>query len=124
MSDKTYYLFGSEAAKIYLDNDIDYFCKAIALGLEHKLFVYDDNCNQPSDLLEAYDGWNGYAILTEEDYRGIRNALHTSTYNRVTGNIDTVIQSCHEALDGDWDRSDGGFKAMITLLQQVRRDVS
>ena len=68
MSNKTYYLFGSEAIRMYhngvLPNNN---------SVELAVFEYNNDVHQPSDLLEAYDGWNGYAIITENEYKLLKD---------------------------------------------------
>jgi hypothetical protein len=62
----TYFLFGKEACDIYFNDDF------------HRLLedIENTNCavckhgpnDSAIDLIHAYDGWGGYAIITEEEY--------------------------------------------------------
>jgi hypothetical protein len=67
-----YYLFGDEACKVYhydtseettqVDNVIDW-------GLEYDVYRFGDKGDDdPSDLLNAFNGWGDYAEITEEEY--------------------------------------------------------
>ncbi len=70
MSNKTYYLFGSKAVRMYHDGGLPEFDNHHIV--EMAVFEYNDNMH-PSDLLEAYDGWDGYAIITEDEYKLLKN---------------------------------------------------
>jgi Rps23 Pro-64 3,4-dihydroxylase Tpa1-like proline 4-hydroxylase len=71
MSNKLYYLFGSEAAEMYNDwnkSEEELLKVFIEDSLDYDLFVYDELSHHPSDLLSAYDGWGGFAQITESFY--------------------------------------------------------
>jgi hypothetical protein len=71
MTNKTYYLFGSKAVRMYHNDELSQYARLFDHNhsVEMSLFEYNDNVHQPSDLLEAYDGWDGYAVITEEEYK-------------------------------------------------------
>lgn len=60
MTDKLYYLFGSDAVDSYMDDE--------PIDCDFGLFCYDPSKDHPSSLLEAYDGWGDYAQISEELY--------------------------------------------------------
>lgn len=66
----TYFLFGQEAADIYLNNEFDELLEDIE-DLHFAICKHTAN-DSALDLLEAYDGWNGYAIITEEEYNTLK----------------------------------------------------
>ena len=66
----TYFLFGQEASDIYLNNDFDELLEEIE-DLHFAVFKHTAN-DSVLDLLEAYDGWGGYAIITEEEYNTLK----------------------------------------------------
>jgi len=58
-----YVLFGESASKAYHSGGVQ---DVLSLGgFQVKEFAHD--CN-PLTILDAYDGWNGYATITKEDY--------------------------------------------------------
>ena len=72
MNNKLYYLFGSEAAEMYNDwNKSEEELLRVFIEdsfLVYGMFVYDELSQRPSDLLSAYDGWGGFAEITESFY--------------------------------------------------------
>jgi hypothetical protein len=42
-------------------------------SVDMAVFEYDNNLNHPSDLIRAYDGWDGYAIITEDEYKLLKD---------------------------------------------------
>jgi hypothetical protein len=72
MKEPIYYLFGSDAAKIYFEHDPE---TATFEQLAEKInragcsvFMYDEMQMHPTDLLLAYDGWDGFAEIEAELY--------------------------------------------------------
>lgn len=68
---KTYFIFGEMPSREYLDNGGN--LKKIKKMLKNDacdaaLFCFEENVTTPGDLLEAYDGWNGFAGITEKEY--------------------------------------------------------
>jgi uracil-DNA glycosylase len=71
MSNKIYFLFGSEATKYYFDNSdlpLEEVAETIK-RMEHATSVYNYVLSHPSELLLDYDGWNGFAEIEEELYK-------------------------------------------------------
>ena len=71
MNNKVYYIFGSEAAEVYIEtfgSEQEILEKFLEEGLDYGLFVYNEALYHPSDLLDAYDGWGGFAEITESFY--------------------------------------------------------
>lgn len=66
----TYFLFGQEASDIYLKSDFDELLEEIE-DLQFAICKHSSN-DSVLDLLEAYDGWNGYAIISEEEYNTLK----------------------------------------------------
>jgi hypothetical protein len=64
-----YLLFGREVCNILLNEDIH----AVVQHIEHcnissyDTYVLSPNTN-PLELLSEYDGWNGYAVISEEEF--------------------------------------------------------
>jgi len=65
---KTYYLFGKQASSCYHDESFEALLEQIKDGLEYGVFEFEEGVTNSSDLLEAYDGWDGYATITKEEY--------------------------------------------------------
>lgn len=45
------------------------------------------------------------------------------TREQIIERLQPVIDSCQEALDGEWDKSDDGFIAMEEILQSLSNDL-
>jgi hypothetical protein len=69
---KQYFVFGDQASKTYLEtNSID---EIINEGIEIALHAFDpENKHGIDNLLEAFDGWGGYAQIDKEDYETLLN---------------------------------------------------
>jgi hypothetical protein len=75
MSNTTYhFIFGQEASDIYLNNDFNELLEDIE-NIQFAICKITPN-DSPIDIISAYDGWGGYAIITEEEY----NILHEHAY--------------------------------------------
>lgn len=70
---------------------------------DYTLTDFMDMCNNEEIELDAY--WVSYVRILDDI------ELHN-------GYINTVIKSCDEAIDGDWDKSNDGFEDMKTLLER------
>ena len=70
---KVYFLFGEEICAIYYDSGIEAVIAAITEGLNFSLYVWDHIT--PIDLLESYDGWYDYAVITMEEYNRLQLIL-------------------------------------------------
>lgn len=64
-----YYLFGFKAVRIYTEEGFDELRSYIVdmYSNEYSLFVYDEYMT-PSALLSAYNGFEDFAELTEEEF--------------------------------------------------------
>lgn len=70
MNNKTYYLFGSKAVRMYHNDDFSQVARLFDHNSSVEFALYEHNNNdEPDDLLEAYDGWDGYARITEDEYK-------------------------------------------------------
>jgi hypothetical protein len=69
---KKYFLFGQEASIIYMDEGFKELLDNINY-LGYAVFVFEEGRTSPLELLEAYDGWNGFAEITEEEYNILSN---------------------------------------------------
>jgi hypothetical protein len=67
----TYYLFGSEAVRIYLNEDADAIIEQYESGEfteRWKTFEFTEGETSSIDLMCAFDGFNDYAIITKSEY--------------------------------------------------------
>lgn len=65
----TYFLFGSEAVDIYNEEGIDALIDAIEddnLGCDTFEHILSETL--PCDLLDAFQGWDDYAVITKEEF--------------------------------------------------------
>ncbi len=69
-----YYLFGARITQIYFDSQD--FAEVIKLfkdpAIDRQLFKYIPKEQDPGLLLEASDGWGGFAEISEEEYRQLK----------------------------------------------------
>ncbi len=69
-----YLLFGREVCDIYFDEDIHAVIQAIE---ECNLSSYDTYILKPDtnplELLSEYEGWDGYVVISEEEFNLINN---------------------------------------------------
>jgi hypothetical protein len=74
MKTKTFYLFGTDAVREFQESQDS---KAVAKiirnsgGQLYSIGLYDHS----SELLSAYDGWNDFIELSEENFNAISDAL-------------------------------------------------
>jgi len=65
----TYYLFGEDACREFEEEGIDSVVERYEDNdLTYETFKFIDGVTNSASLIESYDGWNGYAILTQEEY--------------------------------------------------------
>ncbi len=68
-----YLLFGREACDIYFDEDIHAVIQAIEdCNISHDTYILKPDTN-PLELLSEYEGWDGYAVISEEEFNLINN---------------------------------------------------
>lgn len=63
--EKRYFIFGQEATDIYFTKGAKAVVKFIKSGGEYKLYNWFNDT--PNELLAEYDGWDGYAEITETE---------------------------------------------------------
>jgi len=69
---KKFYLFGNLAVHSYEEtNTVN---EIILNGIEFELFKWNEN-SEPSSLLCAYDGWDGFCEIDEVDYNDLEMQL-------------------------------------------------
>lgn len=69
MTDKTFYLFGSDACRTYRQEGFGQLKAVIETeDLGYSIFCFEQNLTSSASLLDAYDGWGDYEVLTEEEY--------------------------------------------------------
>jgi hypothetical protein len=76
--DKTYYLFGQSASVCYdeyedKEGNILHGTEAVIQAEEdgectYETFCFIDGVTTPTMLLESYQGWSEYTIITEEEF--------------------------------------------------------
>lgn len=65
-----YYLFGKEAISSIREHGLEAFGKSPS---PYMVYMWVDKVSQPSTLLTIYDGWNGFAEITEDQYNYLLN---------------------------------------------------
>lgn len=68
-----HFLFGEEICRIYEEGGIADVIHAIKSGVGHATFVWKED-SDPTQLLSAYEGWNGWVTITEKQYEKIQEA--------------------------------------------------
>jgi hypothetical protein len=63
-----YYLFGEQICNIYFSACFEDVLKLAALPKTDTALAQFKTTDNPTDLLAAYDGWNGFAEITENEY--------------------------------------------------------
>lgn len=69
--EKYYFLFGYDITRTYNDGGIECVIEDISKGCDYATYMFDRrylDLSDPIDLLETYDGWDGWIEITEEDY--------------------------------------------------------
>jgi hypothetical protein len=69
----TYFLFGKEATDIYLDNEFDELLEEI--DDIHCAVYKHTSGDSVIELINTYDGWGGYAIITEGEYNILKELV-------------------------------------------------
>lgn len=65
----TYYLFGEDACIELKTGGVEEVLKAFDRGeLTYTTFAYDERENESFDILNAYNGWNDFSIISKEEY--------------------------------------------------------
>lgn len=68
-----YFLFGKQISDIYNDGSIMDVVEAIEnQGVDHALFVWKED-SDPTELLNAYDGWEGWVTINQAEYNKIKD---------------------------------------------------
>lgn len=70
----TYFLFGQEAADIYLNNDFDELLEDID-DIQCAICKHGPG-DSAIDLIAAYDGWGGYAIINQDEYEKLKEKIN------------------------------------------------
>jgi hypothetical protein len=65
-----YFLFGRDACILMDEQGIEAFKDSM---VNYATFKWVDGKSEPIDLLYAYDGWEEYCVLTEDEYHYIEN---------------------------------------------------
>lgn len=76
-----YFLFGSIPVTILMDEGFDELLKEVTEDqelMDGMTYVYDPKEQSIVDLLNAYQGWQKYAVLDEAEYTKIETALDPS----------------------------------------------
>lgn len=68
-----YFLFGKQISDIYNDGSITDVVLAIQnQGVDHALFVWKEDTD-PTELLNAYEGWEGWVVISKAEYDKIKD---------------------------------------------------
>ena len=72
---KTYYLFGEDAVNAY-DKGINELVEEVTeKDIAFATFVFTEGETKSADLMYEFNGWMDYAIMTEEDYNKLNDAI-------------------------------------------------
>lgn len=69
-----YFLFGAIAKQVYYDYGMDSVIRNLD-SLDCTVYELSEN-DRALDLLEAYDGWGGYAMISREDYEMLKEKIN------------------------------------------------
>lgn len=72
---RTYYIFGSRVSATISEFGFEELEKLVVkhkATLDMTLYEFDGD---PNDLLSTYDGWNGWAELTEDQYFTLKKII-------------------------------------------------
>ena len=65
----TYFLFGRDAIRVYEDDGIEEVVRQYEDNIIlYETFVFKEGVTTPVELLSAYNGYNDYVTITEEEY--------------------------------------------------------
>ena len=71
---KQYFLFGSEACELYAQYGLDSLMEWCKLDEgDFCIYVFDQELANGADLLFAYNGYNDYVVLDEEEFLILKN---------------------------------------------------
>lgn len=73
MESNYYFLFGSDACRILLEDGQESLLSWLAENTEFAVVCYNEYHSTPEELLDAYDGWRDYLPITKELYNIISN---------------------------------------------------
>jgi hypothetical protein len=74
----TYFLFGAIATQVYFDYGMESVIRQLD-SLECTVCKHTAN-DSALDLLEAYDGWGGYAIINEDEYEMLKEKINLHNF--------------------------------------------
>lgn len=63
-----YFLFGEEACEVFDDKGIKGIIKYAKGYGGYAIYEWNKNKSATGELLEAFDGWSGYTLLTKEEH--------------------------------------------------------
>ena len=69
---KHYFLFGELPCTRYDENDFDGVADCLIPYPEGVVHIHDEMKDSIYDLLDAFNGWNDYRVITEEQYKTIK----------------------------------------------------
>ena len=64
---KTFFLFGSQAVDLYLDNEFPRIITKLNES-DYSTFCFDSDVNTPIELLNEFNGWGDYTEIMEFEY--------------------------------------------------------
>ena len=67
---KKHFLFGHDACVLMDEQGIEAFKDST---IYYSTFEWVDGKTSPVDLLYAYDGWENYCVITEDEYEYLQN---------------------------------------------------
>lgn len=66
---RQYFLFGKHACELYLDYGLDSLMEWCKLNDgDFQIYSFDQEQANGADLLFAFNGWEEYAVLNEEEF--------------------------------------------------------
>jgi hypothetical protein len=78
MKNNYYFLFGHDVIRMYETLGIDEVIIGISNGYDYATYNFNkefENLSDPVDLLETYDGWDGWIEITEEEYNKLNSEI-------------------------------------------------
>jgi hypothetical protein len=74
-----YFLFGSTAIQLHDKGELINAIKDDGFE-EYAIFHYHEEIT-PSELLEGYDGWKGFAVIEKDDFEALKEAMNQANYD-------------------------------------------
>lgn len=72
---KTHYLFSLGAVNIYINEGFNALIEEIKNNtVAYSTFEFEEGVTPSEHIVEAFDGWDGYVIITKQQYTAI-NAI-------------------------------------------------